>query len=339
MFTAISPDGRPAAPCAGPAVTTRTALAGAWSRFHAGFQAAAYTVTIRDPAGDRGFNVSRSAGLPDPIPADAVLDAILTEGFGALCRGWSPIARPRLDDRTIFQIDDISAETIAGMRADGWRPCYTQETSPGRCQAALATDALPDDLRRAVRPRLIRLHDGDIGATGAWRLPGFRNCKPHHRLPDGSYPRVRALTWPGEMCPRTAAFAAEVAADLAADRQAASATAAAETVETGSLDDLAWAWGRLRHHAVRVYGREWRSEHDWLMSLMLRHTGATADEVADALEALSPRHPGRGKGNEISYARAAAITAERAFGPDGDAALRDLSGYHWMWDRDLGDLS
>lgn len=344
MQNAASLDGRPAARCAGRAVsatTTRRRLTEAWARFHAGFQAEGYTITIRDPAApnDRNtFNLSKSAGLPDPIPHDQVLDEILTNVRGSLCRGWSPIARPRPSDRTIFQLDDLSAEDIEAMHAEGWRPCYTQETSPGHYQAALATGPLADKLRLKVRKALITRFAADSGATGAFRIPGFRNCKPEHCGPDGLYPRVRPLSWPGQLCPRTAEFVALTAAEIADEpEQGSPSVPTAKPDKPATLDALAGAWHRLQHHAIRACGPEWKSEHDWMMAVMLRYAGATVDEVEVALETLTPRHDGRGKGNQAGYEQASVITAARAFGAAGDKTLARLAGLHWQWDRDLGD--
>ncbi|WP_288051528.1 DNA-primase RepB domain-containing protein [Acidiphilium sp.] len=318
-------------------MTKLSDLQSAFSHFHDGMQADGYSVTLRDPTSASGFNISKRADLPDVIPPGDVIDVIIKYGWSALRRGWSPIARPRSSSRTIFQLDDLPHGAIEAMIEAGWRPCYTQQTSPERFQAALAVDRLDDAVRLEVRRRLIAIFHADPGATGAYRLPGFQNAKPKYRQHDGSYPRVTPLTWSGETCPKTGLLVAAVVAEMA---EKATITSPRhidlDPDDIASLDDLAAAWHRLEHHAYRKHGKIWKSEHDWLMAVMLRHFGAVEDEVRQALEYLSPRHEYRSK-NENGFQRAAEITADRAFSEPGDEALEALASFHWLWERDFHD--
>jgi hypothetical protein len=311
-------------------------LKAAFSRFHDGMQADGYSVTLRDPTSASGFNISKRAGLPDLIAPADVIDVLLRYGFSAMSQGWSPIARPRSASRTIFQLDDLPPGAIEEMITQGWRPCYTQRTSPEKFQAALAVDHVDDVGRLEVRRRLIGIFHADPGATGAYRLPGFQNRKPKYRLADGSYPRVTPLSWSGETCPKTRDLVAVVMAEMAEKAAASVRHVDLDPEDIATLDDLAAAWQRLEHHAYRACGRVWKSEHDWLMAVMLRHFGAVEDEVREALTYLSPRHEFRSK-NESGFERAAAITADRAFGDAGDEALESLERFHWLWERDFHD--
>lgn len=316
-------------------MTSIEALEGTFAQFHQAFLADGYTITIRDPNGSDGFNISKRAALPDPLDPKIVVETILKYGWSALCKGWSPIARPRSTSRTIFQIDDLSCDAMALMINDGWRPCYTQQTSPTKFQAALAVNHVDDATRLEARRRLIAHFGADPGATGAYRLPGFQNGKLKYRRDDGTYPRVEPLSWSGENCPMTGAMIENVRADFA-EQSSRIQTIFTDTddVDIASLDDLSDAWQRLEHHAYRACGRLWKSEHDWMMSIMLRCVGATEEEVAQALEYLSPRHGLRSK-NDAGFELAAVSTAERAFGQRGDEALQELAGFHWQWERDI----
>ncbi|KDM67247.1 DNA-primase RepB domain-containing protein [Acidiphilium sp. JA12-A1] len=311
-------------------------LKAAFSRFHTGMQADGYSVTLRDPTSASGFNIAKRAGLPDIIAPSDVIDVIIKYGFSALAQGWSPIARPRSSSRTIFQLDDLQPGAIESMIEQGWRPCYTQQTSPEKYQAALAVDHVDDLVRLEVRRRLISIFQADPGATGAYRVPGFQNCKEKYRQPDGSYPRVAALSWTGETCPKTRDLCDQVIADMAEKAAASVRHVDLDPDDLATLDDLAAAWQRLEHHAYRACGPVWKSEHDWLMAVMLRYFGAVEDEVREALTLLSPRHDLRSK-NEAGFERAAAITADRAFSDAGDEALESLERFHWLWERDFHD--
>ncbi len=317
-------------------MTKIESLKAAFSHFHDGMHADGYSITIRDPDSASGFNVAKRAGLPDLIAAGDVIDVIIKYGFSALAQGWSPIARPRSAIRTIFQLDDLLPGAIESMISHGWRPCYTQQTSPEKYQAALAVDHVDDVLRLEVRRRLIGIFHADPGATGAYRLPGFQNCKEKYRQPDGTFPRVTALSWSGETCPKTRDLCDQVMADMAEKAAVSVRHVDLDPDDIATLDDLAAAWQRLEHHAYKACGPVWKSEHDWLMAIMLRHFGAVEDEVREALTYLSPRHEFRSK-NESGFERAAAITADRAFSDAGDEALESLQGFQWLWERDFDD--
>ena len=308
----------------------------AFSHFHDGMHADGYSVTLRDPTSASGFNLSKRAGLPDSIPPADVMDTLLRHGFSALRQGWSPIARPRSASRTVFQLDDLAPGAIEAMIDQGWRPCYTQQTSPTKFQAALAVDHVDDVVRLEVRRRLIAIFHADPGATGAYRLPGFQNCKAKYKAADGSYPRVTPLTWAGETCPKTRDLCDLVIVEMAEKAAVSPRHIDLDPEDMATLDELAAAWHRLEHHAYRKHGKIWKSEHDWLMAVMLRYFGAVEDEVRDALEFLSPRHEYRSK-NEYGFQRAAAITADRAFSEPGDEALEALASFHWLWERDFHD--
>lgn len=307
-----------------------------FSRFHAGMQADGYAIIIRDPGSASGFNIAKRAGLPDLIAPDSVIDVIIKYGFSALAQGWSPIARPRSASRTIFQLDDLQRGAIEEMIEQGWRPCYTQQTSPQKYQAALAVDYLDDTVRLEVRRRLIGIFHADPGATGAYRIPGFQNTKAKYKQPDGSYPRVTPLSWSGETCPKTRDLCDQAMAEMAEKAVISTRHVDLDPDDLATLDDLAAAWQRLEHHAYKACGRVWKSEHDWLMAVILRYFGAVEDEVREALCFLSPRHDLRSK-NEAGFERAAAITADRAFGDAGDEALEKLERFHWLWERDFHD--
>lgn len=103
----------------------------------------------------------------------------------------SLIVRPT--GAALIQIDEC-AERECELLAN--QAFLVAETSPANYQVWLALpSATSDDERKQVRERLIRgaLAGGaaNVGAGGAMRFPGSRNCKAERRQPDGSFPRVR----------------------------------------------------------------------------------------------------------------------------------------------------
>jgi hypothetical protein len=84
----------------------------------------------------------------------------------------SLIVRPR--GASLVQVDDLPA--VAVERAKPYA-LLVAETSPGNHQVWFKVDVCGDELPD-VRARLVRGLGGDVGASGAMRLPGTRNMKP-----------------------------------------------------------------------------------------------------------------------------------------------------------------
>jgi hypothetical protein len=93
----------------------------------------------------------------------------------------------------LIQIDECAAREC-NLLAD--YAFLVAETSPANYQTWLALPGGTSDAeRKEVRERLIRGalagSSANVGAGGAMRWAGSRNCKAERRQPDGSFPRVR----------------------------------------------------------------------------------------------------------------------------------------------------
>src|SRR5271168_2238340 len=99
---------------------------------------------------------------------------------------------------TVTPCSTISNETsLAKLSADGFDPCAVVETSVGNFQAWLRHSAVLPKLVGSLAAQLLaRRYDADLSTAG-WRrfgrLPGFTNCKPKYRKPDGLSPFVRLI--------------------------------------------------------------------------------------------------------------------------------------------------
>ena len=92
-------------------------------------------------------------------------------------------------------IDDLSAEGVRRLKAEGFTPAIVVETSPGNFQAWLHHgETLDKRTSTAAARALAEKFGGDRGAAD-WRhfgrLAGFTNRKPRYRQADGLYPFVR----------------------------------------------------------------------------------------------------------------------------------------------------
>ncbi|MBB5060569.1 hypothetical protein HDF16_005305 [Granulicella aggregans] len=149
----------------------------------------------------------------DGIPRDAVIGRLSLLKYRN-ARGSHIYIRPSGEHRYTV-LDDLSEISLAKLMADGFTPCAVVETSAGNFQAWLKHPAvLPKLLGSLAAQTLAARYDADPSAAG-WRrfgrLPGFTNCKPKYRRPDGLFPFVRLKSCSGEQYPMADAFAQEIA--------------------------------------------------------------------------------------------------------------------------------
>jgi hypothetical protein len=118
-------------------------------------------------------------------------------------------------------VDDLKADALARMKAEGFAPAAVVETSPGNFQAWLKHGVI---LAKVVSTRAAQLlaarFGGDPGSAD-WRhfgrLAGFTNPKSNRRLASGLPPFARLLETHGQVYRQAPAFIAEVRARLASE--------------------------------------------------------------------------------------------------------------------------
>jgi hypothetical protein len=165
------------------------------------------------PAYDLGVRSERGMlpGLANH-PAQTVLARIpLLKAHNA--RSAHIYIRP-VGEHRFTVLDDLSAEAVQRLAADGYEPCAVVETSSGNFQAWLKHSALyPAALSTFVAQTLARRYGADPNAAD-WRrfgrLPGFTNCKPNYRQENGLFPYVLLRSSSGVEFSAAARFRLEV---------------------------------------------------------------------------------------------------------------------------------
>ena len=109
-------------------------------------------------------------------------------------QGRNIYIRPK-GEHHLSMVDDLTAEAIKRMKAEGYMPALVVETSPGNFQAWLNHgQVLPQRLSTLAARALAEKFGGDKGAAD-WRhfgrLAGFTNRKNRYRTPNGGFPFVR----------------------------------------------------------------------------------------------------------------------------------------------------
>src|SRR5271170_7075019 len=137
-------------------------------------------------------------------------------------RGSHIYIRPSGEHRYTV-LDDLNDTSAARLSADGFDPCALVETSVGNFQAWLKHSAVLPKLVGSLTGQLLaRRYDADLSAAG-WRrfgrLPGFTNCKPEYRKPDGLFPFVRLISHTGLQYPMADAFHEDITKLYEAEEQ------------------------------------------------------------------------------------------------------------------------
>ena len=118
-------------------------------------------------------------------------------------------------------VDDLKAEALAQMKADGFAPAAVVETSPGNLQAWLKHGVTLDE---AASTRAANCWPNATAATLAaptgaisdgWL--GFTNPKPNRRLASGLQPFARLIEASGQVYQHAPGFIAEVRAAMAGE--------------------------------------------------------------------------------------------------------------------------
>jgi hypothetical protein len=129
--------------------------------------------------------------------------------------------RPR-GEHNLSLIDDLTAESIERMKAEGFHPALVVETSPGNFQAWLKhSRILSRELSTAAARALAKDFHGDLGAAD-WRhfgrLAGFTNRKEKYKA-DGLFPFVMLRQANGVPYPAADQFIAHVEQQLNRDHR------------------------------------------------------------------------------------------------------------------------
>jgi hypothetical protein len=148
----------------------------------------------------------------DGIPASTVLAKLSLLKYRN-ARGSHIYIRPS-GEHTYTCLDYLSETSLAKLTADGFNPCAVVETSASNFQAWLRhPNILPKLLGTLAAQTLAARYDADPSAAD-WRrfgrLPGFTNCKPKYRKPDGFFPFVHLKSHSGKQYARAEAFVGEI---------------------------------------------------------------------------------------------------------------------------------
>ena len=113
-------------------------------------------------------------------------------------------------------IDDLSAEMIERMKAEGFEPAVVVETSPDNYQAWLNHGQVLDTAASTRAAKALAQRFGGDPSSADWRhfgrLAGFTNPKRERQLPSGMRPFARLRSATGRVYSKAGEFIADIGA-------------------------------------------------------------------------------------------------------------------------------
>jgi hypothetical protein len=180
-------------------------------------------------------------------------------------------------------IDDLTADAIERMRADGFEPAVVVETSPNNFQAWLNHgQVLAATMSTRAAKQLAERFGGDPSSAD-WRhfgrLAGFTNPKRERQLPSGMRPFARLRAAKGRVYPQAAEFLVSITKEDQHQR---------EMVKGGEQTHIRHRRARVRvrplkefHNDVTYAGDFHRADMAWA-----KHAagcGMTLEQIRDEL--------------------------------------------------------
>ena len=258
-------------------------------------------------------------------------------------RGENIYYTPLSQDRHHILIDDMSAQSVNKLRADGFQPAVILLSSPGNFQCILTIPKLGTEFDRQVGNRITELLNrryGDKNLSGCihpHRAPGFENRKPKHRREDGGYPEVKLIAAARVECPKALALSQQLSSNLEKEDRKARERAARVRTDTsfvGSPGSPIAAYHAHFNDIHRHMAVEDASRVDAMIAIRMRATGHSQADIAAAIEQCAPAiRNGEKRRNWRDYAER---TANYAFGFAGDRELIQRERLIPSWRRAEG---
>lgn len=255
-------------------------------------------------------------------------------------RGENIYYTPLSHDRHHILIDDMSAQSVNKLRADGFQPAVILLSSPGNFQCILTIPKLGTEFDRQVGNRITELLNrryGDKNLSGCihpHRAPGFENRKPKHRREDGGYPEVKLIAATRVECPKALALSQQLNSNLEEEDKKARERAARVRTATsfvGTPGSPIAAYHAHFNDISRHMAVEDASRVDAMIAIRMRATGHSQADIAAAIEQCAPAiRNGEKRRNWHDYAER---TANYAFGFAGDRELIQRERLVPFWRR------
>jgi hypothetical protein len=182
-------------------------------------------------------------------------------------------------------IDDLTAEALTRMKAEGFAPAAVIETSPRNFQAWLRHGAVLDEATSTRAAKMLAERFGGDPGSVDWRhfgrLAGFTNPEPNRRLASGLQPFARLMETSGQVYAPAERFIAEVRATMAYEAAIAKASSGNNGVGQGAKPPPPLKSLAEFHADPRYAGELHRADMAW--SRHAAATGLSASEIREEI--------------------------------------------------------
>jgi len=273
-----------------------------------------FEIGIRDAQNGRMMNREWSA-------ADVVQSLPWLKRMNA--KGNHIYIRPA-GEHGLVMVDDLKPEKLVQMKAEGFAPAATIETSPGNYQAwvKLSDSPVPAETRHLVARELAKRYAGDLNSADSrhyGRLAGFTNRKSEHER-DGKHLYVLAHECTGRVATKAADTLAR--ADEHLDKASASKERqrrlkaigdAAQIGRAGQSDPVRVYQSQAQRLMQRYGAQADYSRMDWMIACDMAQSGSfTLQDIERGIREGSPNIESRKSGHMENYARRTAARAWEA---------------------------
>ncbi len=244
---------------------------------------------------------------------------------------------PLSEDKHHILIDDMTAESVAKLRKNGFTPAVILESSPNNYQCILTINKVESPFDREASNCLtaqLNKEYGDPKLSGCihpHRAPSFGNIKPKHQNLDGSFPRVKLLFAEKQECTKAFLTARAIAKEYEEQEKQTQTTLHLTNRQPASSATAAYYhhYEDLRKH---LHLKD-LSRVDAMIALRMRATGHSPQAVQAAIETCAPtlRAEKQQKENR-NWQDYAERTVKYAFGVAGDVDLLKYKDKleHWQ---------
>ena len=232
--------------------------------------------------------------------------------------------RPAEEQHGLVLLDDLTPQALERMKADGFAPAATIETSPGNYQAwvKLSDKPLSADVRRIAAHELAKHYDGDMNSADSrhyGRLAGFTNQKPEHTK-SGRQPYVLAHECDGKTALDAPNYLEFIEKQIAEEKSREEKARRIKAIKTARNDREKTVQGRKNPPVIefQMQCQPWLlrygdkadlSRVDFVAAKAMAQMEYTEKEIADAILQASPNLETRKAGHLEGYATRTARNA------------------------------
>jgi hypothetical protein len=227
-------------------------------------------------------------------------------------KGADIYVRPAGDkNQGLILVDDLNQAQIGRMKADGYEPAVTVETSPQNYQAwiRLGQTTLEPDTATVVSKALAKRYEADPNSAD-WRhfgrLAGFTNRKPEYTNENGENPWVLCHEASGKQASKGLEAVEKARKGLTQLKLEQERKRRVEGVKNApervlGRDPVFHYQKQLRSLMAKYGAKIDYSRADYMIVLSMAKQGYGQQELVKTLELASPELPKRKAGHELDY--------------------------------------